>query len=123
VRSAFGPGAVIDPNDPVSIVLSNANGIVFAADLLPGDLSLRGKTLIFSDKGAKKGNPIRGGLASVKIAATPQGTGTRITIEAYADMSAATEAQMTLEISVGDDENGVVDTWESRAYGWYRFHN
>ena len=123
VRSAFGPGAIIDPDDPFTIVLRNANGVVYSASLLPGDFSQRGKSLVFLDKNARLGTGTRGGLASVKIAATPQGSGTRVTVQAYGDMSDATDAQMTLEITVGDDANAVTDTWEQRAYGWYRFHN
>ncbi|MFN8600756.1 MAG: hypothetical protein U0842_09785 [Candidatus Binatia bacterium] len=122
MRSAIGPGATVDPNDAFSIVLRNANGVVYSATLQPGDFVQRGKALVFIDKGARGGQGTRNGLSLVKIADTPKSTGTRITVEAFADMSAAAEADMTLEISIGNDANAITDTWERRNYGWLRPH-
>jgi hypothetical protein len=123
VRSAFGPAAVIDDDDPVTITLSNAGGTIFSASLQPGDLVRRGKNLVFTDRGARKGVGVRGGISSVRIAPVPKVFATRVTIEVFSDLSAADDPTMTLEITVGDDANAITDTWQATAYGWYRFHN
>lgn len=123
VKSAFGPATVIDENDSLSISLKNAAGTIFSATLNAGDLSQRGRNLVFSDKGAKLGRGFRGGIASVKIQDIPKGLGTRVTIEVYGDLSAANDPTMTLRIRVGDDVTSVTDTWEELAFGWYRFHD
>lgn len=122
VRSAFGIGATVDPSDALTITLSNADGVVYTASLLPGDLRVRGRSLVFKDLAAKKGLGTRGGLALVKLQAVPKTGALRVTIEAYGDMSAATLAEMTLAITVGDDANAVTDVWEARAFGWQRAH-
>jgi len=123
VRSAFGPAAVVLESDDVEITLSNSGGVIFHGTLLPGDLVKRGKNLVFTDRGARKGTPVRGGISSVRIAPVPKILATRVTIEVFGDLSDADDPTMTLQIRVGDDANAIVDTWQATAYGWYRFHN
>lgn len=123
VRSAFGPAAVIEENDPVTITLSNANGTIYSASLLPGDLVKRGRNLVFTDRHARKGLGIRDGIASVRLSPVPKVFATRVTIQVFADLSAAVDPTMTLVIQVGDDVSAVTDTWQAKKYGWYRFHN
>jgi hypothetical protein len=122
VRSAFGPGATILDSDSLSITLSNAAGTIYSASLQAGDLSERGNSIIFLDKRAKSGKGFRGGIASVKIQAVPKDLGTRVTIQVYGDLSAASDPTMTLTIRVGDDVTSVTDTWQEMAYGWLRAH-
>ena len=123
VRSAFPPSTVLDPAaEQFEIVLRNANGIIYQATLQPGDLVQVAHTFRFKDKGARRGQGIRGGLSQVLIAPVTGGTGTRVNVEAWGDLDAATEAEMTLEITVGDDATEVTSTWEKRAFGWLRTH-
>ncbi len=122
MRSAFGIGAVVNPGDPLTITLTNSNGLVYTGSLLAGDLQERGRALVFKDRTAKTGG-IRDGIALVKLQAVPKTGAMRVTIQAYGDMSAATEADMTLAITVGDDANSVTSTWIAKAFGWQRSHN
>jgi hypothetical protein len=122
VRSAFGPDTRILEGDSLSISLKNAGGTIFSASLQSGDLSRRGRNLVFIDKRAKSGMGFRGGIANVKIQDVPKGLGTRVTIEVWGDLSAATDPTMTLQVRVGDDANAVTDTWEEAPYGWFRVH-
>lgn len=123
VRSAFPIGAFIPDDADLEITLENASGIVYAASLQSGDLSRRGKSLVFIDRNAKKGTGFRDGLAKVKIQEVPNGTGVRVTIEAYGDLSAATDPTMTLSLRVGAHANSITDTWQQTNFGWFRFHN
>jgi hypothetical protein len=123
IRSAFPIGAFIPDNADLDILLENAAGVVYHASLFPGDLSRRGKSLVFIDRNAKKGAGFRGGLANVKIQEVPNGLGMRVTIEAYGDLSAATDPTMTLTIRVGQHLSEITDTWQQTNFGWFRFHN
>ena len=123
VRSAFPIGAFIPDDADLEITLQNANGIVYSAALLPGDLSRRGKSLVFIDRNAKKGTGFRNGLSKVKIQEVPNGLGVRVTIEAYGDLKDATDPTMTLTLRVGEHENSITDTWQQTNFGWFRFHN
>ena len=123
VRSAFPIGAYIPDDVDLDITLENANGVVYSASLEPGDLSRRGKSLIFIDRNAKKGTGFRGGLAKVKIQEVPNGLGMRVTIEAYGDLRDATDPTMTLTLRVGEHANSITDTWQQTNFGWFRFHN
>ena len=123
VRTAFPIQAVVSDSDDLSLTLENANGVIYSASLQPGDLLRRGKSLVFTDRGAKKGAGVRGGIAKVKIQEVPKGLGIRVTIEAYGDLSAATDPTMTLKVRVGAHANQVTDFWQETAFGWFRFHN
>lgn len=123
VRSAFPIGAFISDDTDLEITLENANGIVYSASLQPGDLSRRGKSLVFIDRNAKNGTGFRDGLAKVKIQEVPNGLGVRVTIEAYGDLSTATDPTMTLSVRVGEHANSITDTWQQTNFGWFRFHN
>ena len=122
VRSAFPVGAVADVFDGVEITLSNANGVIYSAELFPGDLIRRGSSLVFLDRYAKSGNGIRGGIAKVKIQPVPKIGGVRIVSDAFGHMGGATQDTMTLTIVVGNDANGITDSWELKSYGWTRIH-
>jgi len=122
VKSAF-PTTILDPsNDPVEIIIRNAAGIVFQASLLPGDLVKRGKDFRFSDRNARRGQGIRNGLSSVRIGSVPNATGTRVNIEAFADLGAANDPEMTVEIRVGARRIGYTRIWDAKNYGWQHVH-
>ncbi|HZR82303.1 MAG TPA: hypothetical protein VFD92_14515 [Candidatus Binatia bacterium] len=124
VLSAFAAGTVVDPpNEPFTITLSNANGVIYSADLLPGDLTFKGRSFRFEDKGAKKGTGIRGGLGKVDIRTEPKTGAIRVTVQTFGDLSSATVANMTLEISLGDDAFGSTADWTRKTFGWKNFHH
>jgi choice-of-anchor A domain-containing protein len=123
IRSAFPPDLVLDPsNEPFTIVLRNANGVIYEGSLLPGDLVRKGRMLQFLDRAAKKTPPgTRDGLYKVQLK-DANGAGMRVTIWAYGDMSTATLADMTIEIGLGDDTIASTDTWLVKKYGWMNRH-
>lgn len=124
VKSGFAPSVVLAPDaEPFRITLRNANGIVYQASLLPGDIVRKGSKYLFTDKRARRGQGIRGGLSRVEISPTTNGSGTRVNVEAFGNLDAATLAQMTVEITVGDDAIAYTSTWEQTSYGWYLFHH
>ncbi|HEY8516182.1 MAG TPA: choice-of-anchor A family protein [Candidatus Binatia bacterium] len=123
VRTAFPVGTEIDPlNEAFSIVLSNANGPVYVGELQPGDFVKKGKKFRFLDKGARKGAGIRDGLAKVEISEVPKVGGWRVNLQAFADLDAATLAEMTLEVWLGDDAIARTDVWIKKAFGWQNNH-
>ncbi len=123
VKSAFGPGTVLSPaTESFRIVLRNANGVIYQATLQPGDLVARGGKFRFVDKGARRGTGIRGGLSRVELSEAKGGVGTRVLIEAFGDLNAATLPVMTVEITVGNDTIAYTETWQQKGYGWYLPH-
>jgi hypothetical protein len=123
VKSGFPLSTQLDPaNEGFRIVLRNANGVIYQATLLPGDLRLKGKKFLFTDKAARRGTGIRGGLARVEISSAGGGVGTRVNVEAFGDLSAATLSTMTVEITVGNDAIAYTQPWEQKPYGWYLAH-
>ena len=123
IRSAFPIGAWIPDDADLEIRLENAAGVIYEASLQPGDLSRRGKSLVFMDRNAKKGTGFRGGIAKVKIQEVPNGKGVRVQLECYGDLSEAVDPTMTLTLRVGEHSNEITDTWQQTNFGWFRFHN
>ena len=103
-------------------MLSNADGIVYEAMLQPGDLKRKGRKFQFIDRNARKGTGTHDGLFKVEISDAQDDLGTRVTIQAFDDLQAATLAEMTLEISVGGDTVLRTDLWQTKAYGWINRH-
>ena len=65
---------------------------------------------------------IRGGLSLVQIAAVTGGTGTRVTVQAFADLAAAIDPLMTVEITLGNDAIAYTATWERKPTGFALNH-
>ncbi len=120
---SFDPTFVLDPATVnVSIGITNSQGTVYAATLLPGDLRRQGGTRqwAFKDPAARTGGGIRAGLSLVKMVFKPEGDRGewRINVKAFGDMSRATEAQMTIQMMVGSDAFQKSATWEQIKNGW-----
>ena len=110
---------VLDPeNEEFRIVLSNADGDIVDDSLAPHDIVRKGATFAYKNSAASK----TGGISALTIHKSPDGTGTRVILTVYGDFSAATEALMTLEITLGDDTIVTTATWQSKPYGWIRNH-
>ena len=56
------------------------------------------------------------------IRKSPDDTGTRINTSVNGDFSAATEPEMTLAITPGDDMISSTGYWQQKPYGWSRNH-
>ena len=114
---------VLDPaHEALHIVLSNTNGVIYDGLLPAGSLELKGKKFQFIDRAARKGLGTHDGLFKVEVAAAQADAGTRVTIQAYGDLGAATLADMTITITIGDDTVQRADVWLTKAYGWINRH-
>lgn len=123
IRSAFPVNVALDPaHEAFHVVLRNANGVVYDGFLPAGALASKGKKFQFVDRAARKGLGAHDGLFKVEVAAAQADLGTRVTIQAYADLSAATLADMTITITIGDDSVQRADVWTTKAYGWINRH-
>jgi hypothetical protein len=112
------PLTSIDPaGESFLVELSNANGTIFTATLNPGDFVTTngGKRYIYRNPAARTA----GGLFRVQIAQRKDANeGYRVDLLAYADLTAATEAEMTTFLVVGDDGFFDTSTWLARNDGW-----
>jgi cysteine-rich repeat protein len=99
----------------ITVRLSNANGVVYEATLDGGDLVAKGRQLKFRDRNAA--SAVEGGIGIFRV--SPHRTdGYRVKVEAYGDLSAATLADMTIEILFGLETYQNSATWMSTPKGW-----
>jgi cysteine-rich repeat protein len=112
------PKTPIDPiAEGLGMVLSNANGVVYRAFLLPGDLSGKSTThMWFIDRTAGRGRGVRDGIYRISIAR--RGERCFFSLLAYGDLRAATLPTMTVQVMVGDDVFFYKSEWKRTAKGW-----
>jgi cysteine-rich repeat protein len=109
----FKPSAV-----DFSITLLNANGVVYTAALRPGDFVRKGRAYyLFKDPEARSGNGSREGLQFVSISRR-RDLLWRFDLKAVADISTATEAEMTVIVRVGGEFFTKTAIWDARGNGW-----
>lgn len=101
----------------LTISLSNQNGVIYSGTLLPGDLVNKGRKWQFKDKAAKTGGGFRDGIFKVQMKLGKSGLW-RIKAKAFADLSAATLPEMTINISIGGNVFARTAIWNQRAKGW-----
>jgi hypothetical protein len=87
---------------PVGILLSNPSTVIYQAELPAGTLSSTGTTFRFMNRDARSA----GGIYSLKLRQRSNGTTYVINFAAYGNLSAATDAQMRLQIYVGHAPEG-----------------
>ncbi len=102
----------------LTLVVTNTNGVIYKARLLPGDLKRHWSTMAFVDKGAARGEGAREGLSRVRLRRGVRNS-LVVMIEAYGDFSAATLPTMTIQIGIGDDMFFTKGAFSTRRYGWY----
>lgn len=101
------------PNEAFSLVLSNANGVVFSGSLPPGSLRNVGRRAVHRDVDADTA----GGFDRVIVRTLPSGL-IRVDLVGYADLSGASLATMTLELVLGDDQVSATNDWVPKQRGW-----
>jgi uncharacterized repeat protein (TIGR01451 family) len=117
------------PADPFAegfrYVLSNENGVIYSAELLPGDMRVRTRKNLskwtWKDTTARKSRGLRDGIYRLGIHQRLEKSGDIsyvMTILAYGDMSAATLATMTTHIYIGDDVAFLTAEWSGQLGGW-----
>lgn len=112
------PLSSMDPGfETFTIELSNANGTIFTATLPPGAILTTngGKRYSYRNPTARTA----GGIYRVVVTQKKNAAdGYRVDLIAYGDLSAATEADMSTFIAVGDDAFFDNSTWLARKDGW-----
>jgi hypothetical protein len=107
----------------VSLLITNEEGVVYRAELLPGDLqwARRSRAFEFSDDGARIGGGRRGGLGRVVIREHHRRGRTRygVSLWVYTDLSAVGPGPLAAQIVIGDD-SVVVETQWARMRGGMR---
>jgi cysteine-rich repeat protein len=116
VHGSFNPASTMDPStESVGVLLTNATGILFSADLAGGAVHQVGRQKFrFRDNAAKLAHS---GLWSLEIRWRP-GRGYVFRAKAYDDLAAATEALMTVQFHVGDDAFMNSSEWQQTSRGW-----
>ena len=115
IHGALTPATPIDPaTEGFAVALRNADGLLYRAAVLPGDLRGR-RRLTFLDRGAPAGG-LRDGL--YKVSLLREGARYHFGVQAYADLSRATLADMTLRIDIGDDVFVKEAEWRRTRAGW-----
>jgi len=112
----------------VSLLITNEEGVVHRAELLPGDLQRsrwsRSRAYEFSDGGARLGAGRRSGLGRVVIRQDRRHGrllyGVRVWI--YGDLSSAAPGRLVAQIVIGDDSVVVDGEW-ARMRGGMRLRH
>ncbi len=113
VNGRITPPAPIDPSTlSVSVRLSNTNGLIYTTTLNAGALQPLGRKFKYRDRGAATG----GGFSEFQF--SPHKDGYRIKLAAYGDLSAATLADMTVEVDFGPGQYTNTATWKQTRRGW-----
>jgi len=117
---SFTPTQSIDPaNVNLGVTLTNANGIIYSAKLLPGDIKKLGKVWMFRDTTALKGPGTRGGLQIVRVRTKDHLT-FRVDLKANSDLleQLATLPEMSIQLVVGSDSFEATGPWDKLRNGW-----
>ncbi|MGH7893161.1 MAG: hypothetical protein ACREQL_00750, partial [Candidatus Binatia bacterium] len=98
------------------ILLTNANGEIYKAELQPGDLRSKGAVALFVDRSAVTGPGTRGGLHKVKI----RNGSAYVTVEvrAYSNLREATLPLMSVQVVIGNESAYNKSEWLKRPNGW-----
>ncbi|MBY0280139.1 hypothetical protein K2Z84_32805 [Candidatus Binatia bacterium] len=115
LQASFKPFTPIDPaSEQVGLLITNANGVVFADLLGPGTVKRVGKSWVATVKSAKTA----GGIFKLRFLRLADGT-YRVNFKAYGAIEAkATLPTMTVQIVVGDDVAVSTENWETIKNGW-----
>lgn len=112
------PVSAMNPFDEgFTFVLSNGSGTLFSETLAAGAVTEmpNGRRWVYKNSLA----PSAGGIYSVTVQeASGSAGGVLIYVRAYADLSSATEAEMTTRIVIGTDSFVNTSDWNPRKNGW-----
>jgi hypothetical protein len=107
------PVVPINPStSPLGVRLSNANGLIYSLELPAGAMVTSGRAYKFRNRHAK----VNGGFSEFTF--RPHRDGYRIKLATYGDLSAATLAQMTVEVYFGGQQFVHSAVWDQTKRGW-----
>jgi hypothetical protein len=119
------PGVTVDVGSAEVqwLVTNDATGqVVYHGVLYPGDMTASGSGMVFryQDSNARLGQGRRSGIYKAKIRLTRGGTSYGYRVEAYGDMSAATNPNMSIQLYIGSPSQSFVhkEPWTQRSWGW-----
>jgi hypothetical protein len=117
------PGTSVDVRSNfVGFVVSNQHGIVYRGVLQAGDWTSNATSTVFKyvDKEARLGRGKRDGISKAKIRITRGGTSYGYKVQAYGDLSAATDPNMTIQFYLGNPTRTYShsEPWKRTAKGW-----
>jgi len=117
VHGTVAPCTAVDPTtEQVGVVLSNANGVIYDATLPLGAMQRRGRhRFVFRDPVARRQ---RSGIYRVDLVYRPSRGVYQVRVQAYGDLTAATEALMTLQLRFGSDTFMNTSAWRQTGKGW-----
>lgn len=112
------PTAAINPfDDGFTFLLSNANGTLISETLAPGVVTEKpnGRRWVYKNPAAR----VSGGIHTMTVQemSGPAG-GFIVYVRAYADLTTATEAEMTTGIVIGASSFFDHSDWNQRKSGW-----
>jgi hypothetical protein len=114
LRGSIVPDPPVDPaNAPAAVEIDGPSGTFFARSLPTGALVRRGAVYLARDPEAARS----GGIALLRVARRPNGS-LDIALKAFGDLSAATVADLTVELTIGGESYSAAATWRPRANGW-----
>jgi hypothetical protein len=117
------PGTSVDvTSNVVGFVVSSQHGIVYRGVLQPGDWTTNTQHTVFKyvDSEARFGRGKRDGISKAKIRITRGGTSYGYKVQAYGDLSAATDPNMTIQFYLGNPTRTYShsEVWKQTATGW-----
>jgi hypothetical protein len=115
----------VEPENPVDMgnsdvgwVLSNNRGVIWSGTLSPSQFrsTASGNTFRYTNPAART----QGGIFRALIRITRQGTSYGYKVRAYGDMSAATDADMSIQFYLGNPPEAYIhsELWTRNAAGW-----
>lgn len=121
----FGLAAVDLTAEPVSILLTQPGATIYSGTLRAGALTpnATGTSFAYSNVAARTS----GGIYSLKIKKNRDGSSYTVRFASYADLSAATDAHIRLQLYIGNDPNTAGDgrlfitsdqPWKQTPHGW-----
>lgn len=117
----FTPTQPIDPAVVnLGLTLSNANGVIYAGQLLSGDLTPEARAWWFRDPTAAKGPGARDGLQIVRVKRLRDGISYRLDVTAHSESlgALATLPDMAIQLIVGNEAFEKAATWRELSNGW-----
>ena len=109
--------AVDPPTEPVGILITNANGVVYRVVLQPGDMRALGAgSFGFVDKKARSGKGSRNGLYRLKV--RDVNGRYHLVVQAFTNLDAATLPTMATQFLIGNDVFLTKGVWTQTRKGW-----
>ncbi len=102
------------------LVVSNEDGVIFRAELLPGDFTCRKLRCKFKDRLARSGAGRRDGIYTLRTRFKQlDGEWTyTFTVKVFTDLSRATTPRMTTQVYGVDGVGFLTSDWRAKGEGW-----